>query len=139
MQLTAGRPASNAVTVASPPKALAGGPVQTAFLEDYFESDVILAHYSGGSIIGTGLGVHSPGTAYVLLHHAMGDVDGNIGAWGFARGGMGSVSGALASSFRSLGGDVRTDAEVTARADHSVPSRITRATARWNSSLGKTN
>ena len=61
-------------------------------LEEYFESDVILAHFSGGSIIGTGLGVYSPGTAYVLLHHAMGDVDGNVGSWGFARGGMGSVS-----------------------------------------------
>ena len=82
------------------------------YLEDYFETDVILAHYSGGSIIGTGLGVYSPGTAYVLLHHAMGDVDGNIGAWGFARGGMGSVSGALASSFKASGGEVRTGAEV---------------------------
>ena len=50
------------------------------YLEQYFESDVILAHFSGGSIIGTGLGVYSPGTAYVLLHHAMGDVDGNVGS-----------------------------------------------------------
>jgi len=82
------------------------------YLEEYFESDVILAHYSGGSIIGTGLGVYSPGTAYVLLHHAMGDVDGNPGSWGFARGGMGSVSKAIASSFQSLGGEIRTDAEV---------------------------
>jgi len=82
------------------------------YLEEYFESDVILAHFSGGSIIGTGLGVYSPGTAYVLLHHAMGDVDGNIGSWGFARGGMGSVAKAIASSFQSFGGKVRTDAEV---------------------------
>jgi len=83
------------------------------YLENYFENETILAHYSGGSIIGTGLGVYSPGTAYVLLHHAMGDVDGNIGAWGFARGGMGSVSGALASSLQSHGGEIRTDAEVS--------------------------
>ena len=82
------------------------------YLEEYFESDVILAHFSGGSIIGTGLGVYSPGTAYVLLHHAMGDVDGNVGSWGFARGGMGSVAKAIASSFQSFGGKVRTDAEV---------------------------
>lgn len=82
------------------------------YLEEYFESDVILAHYSGGSIIGTGLGVYSPGTAYVLLHHAMGDVDGNVGTWGFARGGMGSVSKAIASAFESFGGEIRTDAEV---------------------------
>ena len=82
------------------------------YLEEYFESDVILAHYSGGSIIGTGLGVYSPGTAYVLLHHAMGDVDGNVGSWGFARGGMGSLSGAIASSFQAAGGSIRTEAEV---------------------------
>jgi len=82
------------------------------YLENFFENETILAHYSGGSIIGTGLGVYSPGTAYVLLHHAMGDVDGNIGSWGFARGGMGAVAGALASSFQSLGGELRTDADV---------------------------
>jgi len=82
------------------------------YLEEYFESDVILAHFSGGSVIGTGLGVYSPGTAYVLLHHAMGDIDGNVGSWGFARGGMGSVADAIASSFKALGGEVRTAAEV---------------------------
>jgi len=82
------------------------------YLENYFENEAILAHYSGGSIIGTGLGVYSPGTAYVLLHHAMGDVDGNMGAWGFARGGMGALANALASSFQSYGGEIRTDAEV---------------------------
>ena len=82
------------------------------YLENYFENDTILAHYSGGSIIGTGLGVYSPGTAYVLLHHAMGDVDGNMGAWGFARGGMGAVSAALSSSLQAAGGEVRANAEV---------------------------
>ena len=82
------------------------------YLENYFENETVLAHYSGGSIIGTGLGVYSPGTAYVLLHHAMGDVDGNIGSWGFARGGMGAVADALASSFQAHGGEIRTDADV---------------------------
>jgi len=82
------------------------------YLQEYFESDVILAHFSGGSIIGTGLGVYSPGTAYVLLHHAMGDVDGNVGSWGFARGGMGAVAKAIASSFKASGGNIRNDAEV---------------------------
>jgi len=82
------------------------------YLEEYFESDVILAHFSGGSVIGTGLGVYSPGTAYVLLHHAMGDLDGNVGSWGFARGGMGSIAKAIASSFQASGGSVRTEAEV---------------------------
>ncbi len=41
----------------------------------------------------------SPGTAYVLLHHYMGEVDGSVGAWGYARGGMGSISKALSASF----------------------------------------
>ncbi len=82
------------------------------YLAEYFENDLILAHFSGGSIIGTGLGVYSPGTAYVLLHHAMGDVDGNVGSWGFARGGMGSVAAALASAFQSLGGTLQDSATV---------------------------
>ncbi|MEE4660594.1 MAG: NAD(P)/FAD-dependent oxidoreductase [Halieaceae bacterium] len=82
------------------------------FLDEYFETDVIKAHLSGSGIIGTALGVYSPGTAYVLLHHYMGDVDGSIGAWGFARGGMGAVADALASSFKSFGGEIRCDAEV---------------------------
>ena len=82
------------------------------FLDEYFETDVLKAHMAGSGIIGTALGVYSPGTAYVLLHHYMGDVDGSVGAWGFARGGMGSVSDALASSFQSFGGEIRCDAEV---------------------------
>jgi phytoene dehydrogenase-like protein len=82
------------------------------FLEEYFESNVLKAHFAGGGIIGTGLGVYSPGTAYVLLHHYMGDVDGSIGSWGFARGGMGAISKALGSAFRSFGGEIRTDSGV---------------------------
>jgi|TARA_B110000967_G_scaffold182276_1_gene200074 phytoene dehydrogenase-like protein len=82
------------------------------FLDEYFESDVIKAHLAGSGIIGTALGVYSPGTAYVLLHHYMGDVDGSVGAWGFARGGMGAVSAALSASFQSFGGTIQCDAEV---------------------------
>jgi phytoene dehydrogenase-like protein len=73
---------------------------------------VIKAAMSGSGIIGTALGIHSPGTAYVLLHHYMGDVDGNVGSWGFARGGMGAVSNAIAGAFQSYGGELRTDAGV---------------------------
>ena len=72
------------------------------YLDEYFESDVVKAHFSGSGIIGSALGVNSPGTAYVLLHHYMGDVDGTMGAWGFARGGMGSISDALASAFMDV-------------------------------------
>jgi phytoene dehydrogenase-like protein len=82
------------------------------YLDEYFESDMIKAHFSGSGIIGTALGVHSPGTAYVLLHHYMGDIDGSTGAWGFARGGMGSVSKALAGAFQEHGGEIRTSAGV---------------------------
>ena len=82
------------------------------YLEEYFETDVIKANFAGTGTIGTALGVYSPGTAYILLHHYMGDVDGTIGAWGFARGGMGSVSAALAKSFQSFGGEIKCDADV---------------------------
>jgi phytoene dehydrogenase-like protein len=82
------------------------------YLDEYFETDVIKASLSGSGIIGTALGIHSPGTAYVLLHHYMGDVDGNVGSWGFARGGMGSVSNSIAGAFQSYGGELRTEAGV---------------------------
>ena len=82
------------------------------YLDEYFETDVIKAHLAGSGIIGTALGVYSPGTAYVLLHHYMGDVDGNVGSWGFARGGMGAVSAALAKSLLSFGGEILENADV---------------------------
>ena len=82
------------------------------FLAEYFESDLVKAHFSGSGIIGSAMGVYSPGTAYVLLHHYMGDVDGSIGAWGFARGGMGAVSKSIASALKAHGGEIITDAPV---------------------------
>ncbi|HEV7254926.1 MAG TPA: NAD(P)/FAD-dependent oxidoreductase [Mesorhizobium sp.] len=82
------------------------------FLDEYFENDVIKAYLALSGIIGTALGPMSPGTAYVLLHHYMGEVDGAVGAWGFARGGMGAVTSALARSFEASGGTVRRNAPV---------------------------
>ena len=82
------------------------------FLEDYFENDLIRATMASPGIIGTALGVYSPGSAYVLLHHVMGDVDGNIGAWGLARGGMGAISNALAGALQEHGGEILTSAPV---------------------------
>ena len=82
------------------------------FLDDYFESDLIKAAMATPGIIGTALGVYSPGSAYILLHHVMGDVDGNIGAWGLARGGMGAISNAIAGALREHGGEIRTEAGV---------------------------
>ncbi len=82
------------------------------FLDHYFEHKTVKAYQAVASIIGTALGPMSPGTAYVLLHHAMGDVDGNVGAWGFARGGMGSITKALAASFKDKGGEIRVGSGV---------------------------
>ncbi len=82
------------------------------FLDEYFESEIVKAHFSGTSIIGTALGPRSPGSAYVLLHHYMGDIDDTVGAWGFARGGMGSISQALAASLEDSGGSIRVSAPV---------------------------
>jgi phytoene dehydrogenase-like protein len=82
------------------------------FLDEYFESDIVKAHLAGSSIIGTALGPRSPGTAYVLLHHYMGNIDGAVGAWGFARGGMGAVTQALAASLQASGGTIRSGAAV---------------------------
>ncbi|MEH6589093.1 MAG: NAD(P)/FAD-dependent oxidoreductase [Halioglobus sp.] len=82
------------------------------FLEDYFEDDLVKAAMASPGIIGTALGVYSPGSAYVLLHHVMGDVDGSIGAWGLARGGMGAISHAIAGALQENGGEIRTNAGV---------------------------
>jgi phytoene dehydrogenase-like protein len=82
------------------------------YLDEYFESPVIKAYLAVSAIIGTALGPMSPGSAYVLLHHQMGDVDGNVGAWGFARGGMGAITAAMAGALAEAGGAVRTGAAV---------------------------
>ena len=71
---------------------------------------------SASGIIGTFLGVRSPGTAYVLLHHYMGEIDGAFRAWGFARGGTGAISNAIADAAREAGVEIRT--QVGHLADH---------------------
>jgi phytoene dehydrogenase-like protein len=82
-------------------------------VEDHFESDAMKGVLSVSGVIGTWAGPRSPGTAYVMLHHHVGDLgDGQTGAWGFPRGGMGGVANALASAARSFGAEIRTDAGV---------------------------
>ncbi|HEX5207823.1 MAG TPA: NAD(P)/FAD-dependent oxidoreductase [Steroidobacteraceae bacterium] len=81
-------------------------------LDEYFESEIVKGHLAGSSIIGTALGPRSPGSAYVLLHHYMGSIDGTVGAWGFARGGMGAITQALAAALMASGGSIRCDAPV---------------------------
>lgn len=82
------------------------------FLDLWFESEVLKSPMSVSGIIGTFLGVRSPGTAYVLLHHYMGEIDGAFRSWGFARGGTGQVSLAIASAAEAHGADIRTEAPV---------------------------
>jgi len=82
------------------------------FVERWFESDVLKATLAASGIIGTFLGVRSPGTAYVLLHHYMGELEGEYRAWGLPRGGMGSVSNAIASAARAAGATLTTNAPV---------------------------
>jgi len=72
-------------------------------LDQWFETDVLKATMSASGIIGTFLGVRSPGTAYVLLHHYMGEIDGAFRSWGFARGGTGAISNAIAAAAREAG------------------------------------
>lgn len=83
------------------------------FLDQWFETDVLKATMSASGIIGTFLGVRSPGTAYVLLHHYMGDIDGAFRSWGLSRGGTGMVSNAIASAARAFGAEIRTEAPVS--------------------------
>jgi phytoene dehydrogenase-like protein len=83
------------------------------FLDQWFETDALKATMSASGIIGTFLGVRSPGTAYVLLHHYMGEIDGAFRAWGLPRGGTGAISLALADAAREAGADIRTDAAVS--------------------------
>ena len=81
-------------------------------LDRYFESDAVRGLLSVSGVIGTWAGPRSAGTAYVMLHHHVGEAGGQAGAWGFPRGGMGGVTGAIASAARSFGAEIRTGAEV---------------------------
>jgi phytoene dehydrogenase-like protein len=82
------------------------------FLDQWFETDVLKATRSASGIIGTFLGVRSPGTAYVLLHHYMGEIDGAFRSWGFSRGGTGAISNAIASAAREAGVEIRTESPI---------------------------
>ncbi|MEO7732210.1 MAG: NAD(P)/FAD-dependent oxidoreductase [Kofleriaceae bacterium] len=82
-------------------------------LEERFESDAVRGVLSVSGVIGTWAGPRSPGTAYVMAHHKMGDVgDGQLGSWGFPEGGMGGVTQALRAAAEWLGATIRTEAEV---------------------------
>ena len=83
------------------------------FLDEWFESDEIKVTLATDGVIGANGGPRSPGTAYILLHHVMGSVEGKRGLWGFVRGGMGAVSNAIAQSAQARGAEIRTNFEIT--------------------------
>ncbi len=82
------------------------------YLDEWFEYGPLKATKAASGIIGTFMGPRSPGSAYVLLHHYMGEIDGAYRAWGFCKGGNGTISNAIAAAARSHGAVLRTEAPV---------------------------
>jgi len=82
------------------------------YLDEWFECGPLKATKSASGIIGTFMGPRSPGSAYVLLHHYMGEIDGAYRAWGFCKGGNGTISNAIAAAARAHGAVLRTEAPV---------------------------
>jgi phytoene dehydrogenase-like protein len=83
------------------------------YLDEWFEFGPLKATKSASGIIGTFMGPRSPGSAYVLLHHYMGEIDGAFRAWGFCKGGTGTISTAIARAALSHGAEIRTEAAVS--------------------------
>lgn len=85
----------------------------TDLLDEWFESDAVKAALTINGVIGTWAGPDEPGTAYVMLHHSIGDVgDGHLGSWGFPEGGMGAVADACRRAAEEFGAEIRTNARV---------------------------
>lgn len=82
------------------------------YLDGWFESAPIKAAYGFDSVVGNYASPYSPGSAYVLLHHVFGEVNGKKGAWGHAIGGMGAITQAMAKAARGLGVEIRTGCPV---------------------------
>ena len=82
------------------------------FLTQWFEHDLVRAAFAFDGIVGAYASPFMPGTAYVLLHHCFGEVNGKSGVWGHAMGGMGAISEAIAAAAREAGAEIRTDAAV---------------------------
>jgi phytoene dehydrogenase-like protein len=81
-------------------------------LDDWFEHDGLMGSIASSGVVGVWAGPRTPGTAYNLLHHALGEIDGIPGGWGQVVGGMGSISQAIARSAEADGAEIRTDAAV---------------------------
>ncbi|XP_060781877.1 pyridine nucleotide-disulfide oxidoreductase domain-containing protein 2 [Neoarius graeffei] len=82
-------------------------------LNQWFESEPLRATLATDSVIGANTSPNNPGSGYVLLHHIMGELEKEMGAWGYVEGGMGGVSKSITNSARSLGADIFTEQEVS--------------------------
>src|SRR3712207_3205763 len=82
------------------------------YLDAWFEGDLVKALFGFDAIVGNYASPYTPGTAYVLLHHAFGEVNGKKGVWGHAIGGMGAITQSMAKAARSAGVDIETGAPV---------------------------
>ena len=82
------------------------------FLAQWFESEVVQAAFAFDGIVGAYASPKTPGTAYVLLHHCFGEVNGKPGVWGHAMGGMGAITTAMAAAARTRGAEIRAGAAV---------------------------
>ena len=91
--------------------AMLSGPAST-FLDEWFESEELKVTLATDAIIGAMASPSTPGTAYVLFHHVMGETNGARGVWAYVKGGMGALSGAIAASARESGAEIRTEAGV---------------------------
>jgi phytoene dehydrogenase-like protein len=81
-------------------------------LDGWFESDLIKALHGFDAVVGNYASPYTPGTAYVLLHHAFGEVNGKKRSWGHAVGGMGAITQAMARAAASFGAEIETGAPV---------------------------
>lgn len=100
------------------------------WLDGWFESEPVKALFGFDSIVGNFASPYTPGSAYVLLHHVFGEVNGKKGLWGHAIGGMGAITQAMAASCRERGVEIRTDTpikEVIVDADGGARGVITEA------------
>jgi phytoene dehydrogenase-like protein len=82
------------------------------YLEGWFEGELVKALFGFDAVVGTYASPATPGTAYVLLHHAFGEVNGRKGAWGHAIGGMGAITQAMARAAREADAEIEVDAPV---------------------------
>jgi len=82
------------------------------FLDEWFEDERVKGALVTQAIIGAWCGPMTPGSAYVLMHHWIGEIDGHAGAWGWVKGGMGGVSAAIARAAQAHGAEIRTGVEV---------------------------